>query len=182
MEAELVRLQKRIERLEAGGRRLRVSVLVAVLLAVGWAAVPGAQQSTVMRVRSLIVEDAQGRTRLQLGPLDPPPSTRGIGLRINDAAGAERIALYLTDAGHAGIGLDAPPGTGDDRNRERINITADEKGGSGIRFLDRRTSVAARMYLDDQNRVWMQFSDFSQTPASIRRYGLSGEEILRPPK
>lgn len=182
MEAELVSLRERIQQLEASGRRLRLSVLVAVLLAVGWAAVPDAQQSTVLRVRSLIVEDAQGRTRVQIGPLDPPPSTRGVGLRINDAAGAERLALYLSDAGNAGIGLDAPPGTGDDRNRERINITADEKGGSGIRFLDRRTSVAARMYLDEQNRVWMQFSDFSQTPASIRRYGLSGEEIVRPPK
>jgi hypothetical protein len=37
------------------------------------------------------------------------------------------------------------------------------------------------MYLDEQNRAWLSFSDFSQTPPTIRRYGLSGEEMLRPP-
>jgi hypothetical protein len=79
------------------------------------------------------------------------------------------------------VGLDAPPGTGNDLNRERITLAADEKGGAHIRFLDRRTSVASRMYLDEQNRAWLSFSDFSQTPPTIRRYGLSVEEMLRPP-
>jgi hypothetical protein len=37
------------------------------------------------------------------------------------------------------------------------------------------------MYLDEQNRAWLSFTDFSQTPAMIRRYGLTGEEVLRPP-
>ena len=78
------------------------------------------------------------------------------------------------------LGLDAPPGTGDDRNRERITLVADEKGGAYIRFLDRRTNVVSRMYLDDQNLAWMSFTDFTQTPALVRRYGLSGEEVLRP--
>ena len=75
------------------------------------------------------------------------------------------------------MGFDAPPGTGDDRNRERITIVADEKGGAHLRFLDRRTSVASRMYLDEQNQVWLSFSDFATTPARIRRYGLAGEEV-----
>ena len=66
------------------------------------------------------------------------------------------------------------------RNRERINIVADEKGGAQIRFLDRRTSVASRMYLDDQNQVWLSFSDFTRTPPLIRRYGLRGEETVQP--
>ena len=74
--------------------------------------------------------------------------------------------------------FDAPPGTGDDRNRERISIVADEKGGAHLRFLDRRTSVASRMYLDEQNQVWLSFSDFTTTPARIRRYGLAGEEAV----
>jgi hypothetical protein len=78
------------------------------------------------------------------------------------------------------LGLDARPGTGNDANRERINLVADEKGGAHIRFLDRRTSVVSRMYLDEQNRAWLSFSDFSQTPPVIRRYGLVGEELLRP--
>jgi len=63
---------------------------------------------------------------------------------------------------------------------ERINLVADEKGGAHIRFLDRRTSVASLLYLDDQNRAWMQFSDFTRTPPAIRRYGLNGEEVVQP--
>jgi hypothetical protein len=51
----------------------------------------------------------------------------------------------------------------DDRNRERINLVADEKGGAHIRFLDRRTNVVSRMYLDDQNRAWLSFTDFTQS-------------------
>jgi hypothetical protein len=36
------------------------------------------------------------------------------------------------------------------------------------------------MYLDDQDRAWLSFTDFTQKPALIRRYGISGEEVLRP--
>ena len=39
-----------------------------------------------------------------------------------------------------------------DRNRERINIIADERGGSQIRFLDRETWVKARLYLAEGGR------------------------------
>jgi len=74
----------------------------------------------------------------------------------------------------------AAAGAGDDRNRERITLVADETGGAHIRFLDRRTSVVSRLYLDDQNRAWLSFSDFMQKPAAIRRYGLTGEESVRP--
>jgi hypothetical protein len=101
-------------------------------------------------------------------------------MRINDPNGAERFGVAFMDDGRMVLGLDAPPGTGNDANRERITLAADEKGGAAIRFLDRRTNVVSRMYLDEQNRVWMSFSDFTQTPALIRRYGLSGEETVPP--
>ena len=45
-------------------------------------------------------------------------------------------------------------------------FVADEKGGAYIRFLDRRTSIASRMYFDDGNQVWLSFSDFTTTPPS----------------
>ena len=80
------------------------------------------------------------------------------------------------------MGFDAPPGKGDDRNRERISIVADQEGGGHIRFLDRRTYVAARLYLDPQNLVWMEFSDFLQNPSLRRRIGLNGEEVIRAPQ
>jgi hypothetical protein len=140
-----------------------------------------AQQATdALRVRQLIVEDAAGRARMVFGYLDAPGNTRRIGMRINDPAGAERFGLSFIDNGSLVMGFDAPPGTGNDANRERITIAADEKGGAHLRFLDRRTNVVSRMYLDDQNRVWMQFSDFTQTPPVIRRYGLTGEEVIQP--
>jgi hypothetical protein len=88
--------------------------------------------------------------------------------------------VAFMDDGDMVVGLDAPPGTGNDANRERINLVADARGGAHIRFLDRRTSVVSRMYLDEQNRGWLSFSDFTQTPPVIRRYGLGGEELLKP--
>jgi len=173
----------RVAQLERQLRLVKGIAGVAAVVTMMLATVPGtrAQQATdALRVRQLIVEDAAGRARVVLGYLDAPGNTRRIGMRINDPAGAERFGLSFIDNGSLVMGFDAPPGTGNDANRERISIAADEKGGAHLRCLDRLTSVASRMYLDDQNRVWMQFSDFTQTPAILRRYGLVGEETIQP--
>jgi hypothetical protein len=98
---------------------------------------------------------------------------------VNDPNGVERFALYLMENGRMGMGFDAPPGKGDDRNRERINIVANEDGGAYIRFLDRRTNVPGRIYLDEANQLWLEFSDFGQEPTVRRRIGLKGEETIR---
>ena len=171
-----------MDRLEHQLRWFKIWAVVLAVLAIAFALAPtpSAQQPESIRVRQLIVEDANGRPRVVLGPLDAPGNYRRIGMKINDPNGAERFGVSYMEDGHMGLGLDAPPGAGDDRNRERINLVADEKGGAYIRFLDRRTNVVSRMYLDEQNRVWMSFSDFTQTPAVIRRYGLAGEETVRP--
>lgn len=173
----------RVRLLEREVRTLKVVAAATGVLAMALAMVPRpqAQQATdALRVRQLIVEDADGRPRVVLGYLDAPGNTRRIGMRINDPRGAERFGLSFRDDGSMVMGFDAPPGAGDDRNRERINLVADEKGGAHIRFLDRRTNVVSRMYLDDQNQVWMSFSDFTRTPPLIRRYGLGGEEVIQP--
>jgi hypothetical protein len=183
MADEQAQMSARIALLERQLRTLKGVAAAAVMLAMALTAVsrPEAQQvAEALRVRQLIVEDTSGRPRIVLGYLDAPGNTRRMGMRINDPAGAERFGASVMDSGAMVIGLDAPPGTGNDANRERITFSADEKGGAHIRFLDRRTNVVSRMYLDDQNRVWMQFSDFTQTPAQIRRYGLSGEETITP--
>jgi hypothetical protein len=182
MSQELELLQSQMNRLEQQLRWFKITALVLAVLALVFALAPRslAQQAGVIRVRQLIVEDADGRGRIVLGPLDAAGSTRRFGMRINDPNGAERLGVSYMENGTLTLGLDAPPGTGDDRNRERITLVADEKGGAHIRFLDRRTSVASRMYLDEQNRVWMSFSDFTQKPALVRRYGLTGEETVRP--
>ena len=173
----------RIERLEHQVRTLKTMAAGAAAVAVVLVLVPrpqAQQAADVLRVRQLIVEDTDGRARVVLGYLDAPGNTRRIGMRINDPKGIERFGTAFISDGGMVMGFDAPPGTGDDRNRERINIVADEKGGAHIRFLDRRTSVASRLYLDEGNRVWMSFSDFTQTPPLVRRYGLGGEEIIQP--
>lgn len=182
MPHELELLRNQMDRLEHQLRWFKIAAVVLAVLAVVFALAPrpAAQQPPdTMRVRQLIVEDANGRPRVVIGPLDAPGSYRRIGMKINDPNGAERFGVSYMEDGRMGLGLDAPPGAGDDRNRERINLVADEKGGAYIRFLDRRTNVVSRMYLDEQNRVWMSFSDFTQTPAVIRRYGLTGEETVQ---
>lgn len=182
MPHELESLRDQMDRLEHQLKWFKIAAVVLAVLAMAFALAPrsSAQEPGTMRVRQLIVEDAEGRSRVVLGPLDPGKNRR-IGMRINDANGVERFGVAFMDDGRMVVGLDAPPGTGNDANRERITLVADEKGGAYIRFLDRRTSVVSRMYLDEQDRAWLSFSDFSQTPPAIRRYGLSGEEMLRPP-
>ena len=182
MPHELELLRNQMDRLEYQLRWFKIAAVVLAVLAVVFALAPrpaAQQQPDTMRLRQLIVEDANGRPRVVIGPLDAPGSYRRIGMKINDPNGAERFGVSYMEDGRMGLGLDAPPGAGDDRNRERINLVADEKGGAYIRFLDRRTNVVSRMYLDEQNRVWMSFSDFTQTPAVIRRYGLTGEETVQ---
>ena len=181
MPHELELLQEQMNRLEHQLRWFKIAAVVLAVLAIAFALAPrsSAQQPDALRVRQLIVEDAEGRARVVLGPLDSGKNRR-IGMRINDTNGVERFGVAFMDDGKMVVGLDAPPGTGDDRNRERLNLVADEKGGAYIRFLDRRTSVASRLYLDEQNRAWLSFSDFTQKPAHIRRFGLAGEEVVRP--
>jgi hypothetical protein len=181
MPHELELLRNQMDRLEHQLRWFKIAAVVLAVLAITFALAPrpSAQQPESIRVKQLIVEDAEGRSRVVLGPLDSGKNRR-TGLRINDPNGVERFGVAFMDDGNMVVGLDAPPGTGNDANRERITLAADSKGGAHIRFLDRRTSVVSRMYLDEQNRAWLSFTDFSQTPAVIRRYGLSGEELVRP--
>src|SRR5580765_3333874 len=160
-----------------------VTILFLVVcsgLLVGWSQTrPSADP---LRVRGLIVEDANGQARILMGSPIADPNAGGnprTGIVINDAAGVERFGLGLQGAGRIVMGFDAPPGKGDDRNRERITLVADEDGGSSIRFLDRTTSVPARLYLDDQNRVWLEFIGTQANEIVRRRIGLSGEEVVR---
>jgi hypothetical protein len=98
---------------------------------------------------------------------------------INDENGYERFGLGLQANGRMGMGFDAPPNTGDDRNRERINIVADEQGGASVRFLDRRTLVAGFLRLDTDNQLWLEFLDVQPTEVITRRIGFKGEETTR---
>ena len=74
------------------------------------------------------------------------------------------------------MGFDAPLGTGDPRNRERINIVADAAGGAYIRFLNRKTFVPGRLILDGKDQFYLEFLDFSEGKTVSRRISFKGEE------
>jgi len=180
-------IDSRIAGIERQCRQLRIALVLVVIGALtlsAWTTRTAAQQPAnpqALRVRTLIVEDEAGQPRVVIGAPMPQSGNR-VGLRINDDRGVERLGMSLQPNGNMVLGFDAPPGTGDDRNRERITLVADQSGGAYIRFLDRRTSEAARIYLDPQNQVWTQFSDYVQKPPLVKRIGLSGEEVVRPPQ
>ena len=138
-------------------------------------------QQEVLRVRGLVIEDADGKDRIVMGaPLPEIGRIRpAVGMAINDENGFERWGVTLQSNGSMGMGFDAPPGTGDDRNRERINIIADERGSSQIRFLDRDTWVKARLYLADDNRILLEFLDFPPGEVVSKRISIGDDEVLR---
>ena len=177
-------LNARLAHLERSLRRQRLALGLFAVLVLGAALTPATRAqpavTDVIRTRNLVVEDALGRPRIVMGA--PLPAIGGMprsGIRINDADGFERLGLNLFEDGRMVFGLDAPRGAGDDRNRERINMIADAKGGSAITFKDRRTYVVGRIHLDSANQLWMEFNDFASTPMVTRRLGLKGDEMLR---
>ena len=181
-------IERRLARVERTNRVL-VGLLSGAFLVMCAASLAGFSQPAapqeLLRARNLIIEDSAGRPRIVMGAPIPDRNAAGnprAGLIINDAAGAERFGLGLQESGRLVMGFDAPPGKGDDRNRERITLVADENGGSYIRFLDRTTSIPARLYLDDQNRVWLEFAAMQGSEIVRRRIGLSGDETTRTPR
>lgn len=173
-------LEKRVRVLTRG---LGVSLcLLVVLVTTAWTR---RQEPSILRARALIIVDSLGRERIRMGsPVPEPPGriSRMTGLAIRDTAGAERFGLGLHESGQMSMGFDAPPGTGDDRNRERINIVADPKGGAYIRFLNRRTLVAGYLSLGRDDRMWLEFVDVRPDSVVLRRIGFHGEERSTRPR
>jgi len=141
----------------------------------------------VIRARGLIIVDERGRERIFIGSPVPDPKEGArrkpaTGITINDPAGFERFGIGLFEDNHLIMGFDAPPGTGDERNRERINISADAKGGGYIRFLNRKTSVPGLLQLGDDDRLYLDFLDVQPSKVIRRRIGLNGEQKIEEPR
>lgn len=144
--------------------------------------------SPVIRARGLVIVDEQGRERIVLG--SPIPDTKD-GKRINpahgmaiiDPQGYERFGVGLMDNGQMAMGFDAPRGTGDDRNTERLHFIADAKGGAMIRFLNRKTSVPGWIRLGEDDKLYLEFVDVQKEKNKVvkRRISMAGEEILEEP-
>lgn len=175
---------KRIVRLERRQRLLGimcVGLVIVTISAVTWPSVSAQGQPQVLRARGLIIVDEQGRERIVIGSPVPDPKegkrlNPSTGMVINDVNGYERFGLGLTQDNRMGMGFDAPPGKGDGRNRERINIVADENGGSYVRFLNRKTGVVGRLILDASDQFYLEFLDFPDGKVLSRRIGFKGEQ------
>ena len=62
-------------------------------------------------------------------------------------------SLIVEDAsGQPRVVLGAPPGTGDDRNRERVTIVADAQGGAYVR-LKQPSTVRRRIGLKGEETI-----------------------------
>lgn len=162
--------------------RRQVHGLIAAVVVLGGALIVlRIGPNRVVRTHTLVIQDPNGRDRIVLGaPVPDPIEGRRlnptVGLVINESNGHERFGLGLQDSGRMVMGFDAPPGTGDDRNREGITLVADEQGGATLRFLDRHTRVAGRLVLDPEDRVWLEFLRVGQETITTRRIGLDGDQ------
>ena len=180
----------RVDRLERRVRLLGILMLVSMLIAVAAITLPAAHaqgQPSILRARGLIILDEQGRERVLIGAPVPNPregtrSSPSTGLVINDVAGYERFGLGLFNDNRVVMGFDAPPGTGDDRNRERINLVADATGGAYVRFLNRKIAVTGRLVLDAADQFYLEFLDFPDGKIISRRIGFKGEQSMELPK
>jgi hypothetical protein len=141
----------------------------------------------VLKTRGVIIVDEQNRQRVILGapvPDSPAEGKKRInpahGMIILDPEGYERFGVGLMDNGQMGMGFDAPPGKGDDRNRERLHFVADKDGGAMIRFLNRKTSVPGWLRLGEDDKLYMEFIDVQKDKNKVirKRVGFSGEETI----
>lgn len=166
-------LERRLHRTQA----LLAVVVGAALLAplVGFRA----SAPEVLRVRGLVVVDEQGRERIHLGSPVPDPiegrrANAATGLVINDTLGVERFGLSLFPNGRVVMGFDAPRGTADERNRERVSIVADERGNGYVRLLDGQTRARAFLRLDGDD-VSLDLLDWRGDEIAVRRLRATGD-------
>ena len=148
-------------------------VAAACLVSMAFLATP--KTPDVIRARQLIIEDSAGRDRVILGAPVRDNFQRvsaATGMVIRDSLGKERFGVSLDARGNMNLGLDAPKCTSNPCNPERINLIADAEGGSQLHFLDRQTGVAARLYLGDDDRVYLDFMNVSRDSIQRHRLGL----------
>jgi hypothetical protein len=172
----------RITQLEREVRRMRfVALLAGIALLSTWllgAASSSSGQQSVLRAKTFIVEDAQGRERIVLGA--PMPDGRQyVGMKILNQDGAEQFGLGLKPGGSVSMGFDTKPGIGDPRNRERLNMGVTASGQGWIRYLDNRTRARLRLALDSADTPALQFLDWPDDQRiAVRQLGFSGDTTL----
>jgi len=175
-------LAARIEQLERAVRRTRLVASGAGIALLGtWllgAASTSQGRQDVLRAKTFIVEDDQGRERIVLGA--PMPDGRQyVGMKILNMEGAEQFGLGLKPDGSVGMGFDTKPGVGDPRNRERLNMGVTASGQGWIRYLDNRTRARLRLALDSTDSPVLQFLNWpDEQRLLVRQLGFPGDTTL----
>jgi hypothetical protein len=145
-------------------------------------------QPPVLKARGLVIVDEEGRERIVMGAPVPDPKgvkrvDRAHGMIILDPQGRERFGLGLMDNGNMGMGFDAPPAPGTDKIGERVHIIADARGGATLRFTNRQTGVPGRLFLGDDDKLYLEFIDVQKDKNKVirRRIGMDGEKTIEEP-
>ncbi len=185
-------LLSKIEQLEHRLRRVQWSFgilagLVAGALAITSVAEAEASSSAeegVLRTGGIVIVDANGRERIHIGAPVPSPAGDGprispsTGMTIHDKDGRERFGVGLMENGQMNMGFDGAPGTGDDRNRERLNLGVTADGRGYIRFLNRATGLAGGIHLDDQDDLAFELWDSREGHFARGRLDIEGWQRL----
>lgn len=171
-------MQQRIDRLERINRRnslllAGLTSILAFFVVAGFSRDP----QDPIKTRMITIVDEQGRSRIVLAgtipdPLEGKRRTTGPGMQILDSKGYEQIGLHVDEQGSVGLGLDARPGVGDGRNRERINMWVSPEGSPGIRLMDGRTRVKSMWFLDEAENAWIGFDRWSEKDQKVKYEGM----------
>ena len=172
-------LLRRVEQLERANRRGRRWL---ALLGVGCvAAVSTGFAGRIpdeLRTTKLVIVDDQGRERMILAGKVPDPRegkriTQGPGMQLLNKDGMEQFGLSMDDAtGQIGLGLDARPGAGDDRNRERFNIVVGPKGEVYVNLKDGRTRRKTVWYVDQKGEAALGFDRWKDEGKETKYVGM----------
>lgn len=184
-------LERRVADLEGRlvrGRAFAVLALAAVGLAAYQQAAPP-RPAEELRVRRLVVVDAEGRDRIVFGqdPADTQRISRSVGFTLHDPNGAERGGFGVMDDGSVVIGLDAPAGVGH-AMRDRIGLKVHPDGSAVISLIDNETRIPVRLVSNADGKGGVEFIgyDLPNRKATIKRIGFEGESreevSLDPPK
>lgn len=184
-------LMRRLDRLERINRRNNILLAVLGLTSASLAISGFADNTNEIKASKLTIVDEQGRSRVILAGKVPDPvegkrSSTGPGMVILNEKGYEQFGLHLDDQGKIGMGFDAKPGAGDDRNRERINMWVTPDGSPAIRLMDGKTRVKSLWYLDRNETAWMSFLRWSGEGKATKYTGMKkigltqAEEVAKP--
>lgn len=155
--------------------------LAVLLMVLGFTTQNPEEPKEVLRLRRLIIVDEAGRDRIVLGSPVPDPmegrrASASTGMVIHDADGSERFGLGVKGDGSVSMGFDAPASVGDPRNRERLNMWVSPKGHATIRLLDNQTRAKIFIYVDAEERAWLDFPEWSdQRVVSHKRIGFGSQ-------